>query len=134
MRARRLIRDERGTALVEFALVLPVFLAVLIGIIEMATFFWTRNTLQFAAEEGVRSAMIDTDAAPSAVKAAVLAKLDGATMDPSKVTVSAVLDPYAGVTFMKVTASYAWPSAGITGLLPVDLGSAIGQARMPMVQ
>lgn len=134
MRPQRLIRDERGSVLVEFAFVLPVFIAILIAIIEMATFFWTRSTLQFAAEEGVRTAMIDTSAAPSAVKTAVLAKLNGATMDPSKLTVTAVLDPYAGVNFMKVTASYAWPAAGITGLLPVDLGPAVGQARMPMVQ
>jgi Flp pilus assembly protein TadG len=128
------MRDERGSVLVEFAFVLPVFLAILVAIIEMSTFFWTRNTLQFAAEEGVRTAMVDTSAAPSAVKAAVLAKLDGATMDPANLTVTAVLDPYSGVNFMKVTVTYTWPAAGITGLLPVDLGSAIGQARVPMVQ
>ncbi|WP_448187483.1 TadE/TadG family type IV pilus assembly protein [Azospirillum sp. sgz301742] len=121
--------------MIEFAFALPLLLAILIAIIETATFFWTRNTLQFAAEEGARTALVSTSATTTAVKAAVVAKLNGAAvMDSSKVTVTAVQDTYAGVTFMKVTATYAWPATGITGLLPVDLGSISGQARVPMVQ
>ncbi|PWC52789.1 TadE/TadG family type IV pilus assembly protein [Azospirillum sp. TSO22-1] len=131
---RRLMRDERGAAAVEFALVFPVFIAMLIAIIELATFFWTRNTLQFAAEEAARLAMVNTAATPAAVQAAASAKLGTLTLDPARLTVTAVLDPAGVVTFMKVTTRYAWPNGGITGILPVDLGEAVGEARMPMVQ
>ncbi|HYH38549.1 MAG TPA: TadE/TadG family type IV pilus assembly protein [Azospirillum sp.] len=130
----RLMRDERGAAAVEFALVFPVFIAVLIAIIELATFFWTRNTLQFAAEEAARLAMVNTAATPAAVRAAVSANLGTVAVDPARLTVTAVLDPAGGVAFMKVTARYAWPDGGITGILPVDLGDAVGEARVPMVQ
>jgi len=131
---RRLLRDERGSVLVEFALVLPVFLAVLVAIIEMATFFWTRNTLQFATEEAARLALVNTAAAPAAVKAAAESRLTAASVDAARLTVTAVLDPSGGVNFMRVTARYAWPASGITGLLPVALGDAVGEARVPMVQ
>ena len=134
MRIPGLRRDERGSMAVEFALVLPLFLVLLVAIIELATFFWTRNTLQFAVEEASRLAYVNSAAAPSAVVAAVRGKLKAAALDDGRVSVTAALDPHGGVHFMKVTASYAWPAAGITGLSPVDFGPAVGQARVPMLQ
>ncbi|HYD70397.1 TadE/TadG family type IV pilus assembly protein, partial [Azospirillum sp.] len=134
MMRRRLLRDERGSVLIEFALVLPLFFAVLVAIIETATFFWTRNTLQFAAEEAARLSMVNTATTPAAIKTAVNARLTTISLDPARLTVTAVLDPFGGVKFMKVTARYAWPAGGITGLLPVALGDAVGEARVPMVQ
>jgi len=120
---------------VEFAIVLPVFFALLIGLVEFATYYWARSTLQFATEEAARVAILKTDATRAEIKAVVLAKLDSvASLDPARLTVDAVVDPYGGINFMRVTAQYAWPATGITGLFPYDLGPALGQARMPMVQ
>jgi len=138
VQARRrpgLRRDEGGAVVVEFAIVLPVLLAILIAVTELASYFWTRNTLKFAAEEAARTAMINTKASPAEVKATALAKLNTvASLDPGRLTVTAAVDPYGAVTFMAVTAQYAWPAKGITGLFPFDLGPAVGEARMPMVQ
>lgn len=51
-------RDERGQALVEFALVLPVFLLLVFGLIDVARAVWQENTLAYAAREGTRYAIV----------------------------------------------------------------------------
>lgn len=49
--------DTRGAAAVEFALVFPVFLMFVLGIMEIGRAFWVRSSLQFAVEEAARMAM-----------------------------------------------------------------------------
>ncbi|MCZ2847120.1 TadE/TadG family type IV pilus assembly protein [Modestobacter sp. VKM Ac-2978] len=52
--ARRLL-GERGAAAVEFALVVPVLLLLLVGIMEVSKAFNTQATLSAAAREGART-------------------------------------------------------------------------------
>jgi Flp pilus assembly protein TadG len=62
-RLRRLpLRDRRGVGAVEFALVLPLFLASMIGVIEVGRALWTQNTLQRAVEAAARCATVDATA------------------------------------------------------------------------
>jgi Flp pilus assembly protein TadG len=67
-------KNERGAALVEFALVATVFLTVLFGILEFGRLFWTHNALRDAARRGVRYATIrkDDTAGVDAVKKMVV--------------------------------------------------------------
>ncbi len=51
-------RDDRGQALIEFALVLPVFLLITLGVIDLARAVWQENTLAYAAREGTRYAIV----------------------------------------------------------------------------
>lgn len=53
----RLARDRSGTAAVEFALVLVLFLSILFGIIAFGFQFAARIALSYAAAEGGRSAV-----------------------------------------------------------------------------
>src|SRR6059036_1198865 len=46
------IRDCAGQSIVEFALLLPVFFLVLIGLIELSFVWNSRNTVLFAARDG----------------------------------------------------------------------------------
>jgi Flp pilus assembly protein TadG len=50
--------DERAQALVEFALVLPIFLLLVTGIFDVARAVWQENTLAYAAREGTRYAIV----------------------------------------------------------------------------
>ncbi|HET6425455.1 MAG TPA: TadE/TadG family type IV pilus assembly protein [Planctomycetaceae bacterium] len=50
---------RRAAALVEMALVLPVFLAVVMGIIEFGRGLWVGNMVTNAAREGARMAVLD---------------------------------------------------------------------------
>lgn len=50
--------DERAQALVEFALVMPIFLLLVTGILDVARAVWQENTLAYAAREGTRYAIV----------------------------------------------------------------------------
>jgi Flp pilus assembly protein TadG len=51
-------KNERGAALVEFAIVATVFISVMFGVIEFGRLFWTQNALRDAARRGVRYAAV----------------------------------------------------------------------------
>lgn len=59
-------RKARAAAIVEFAVVLPVLLTILFGIIEYGWVFMIRQTLQNAAREGCRVAILSTTVDPYA--------------------------------------------------------------------
>ncbi len=54
----------RGAAIVEFAVVLPLLLTILFGIIEYGWVFMVRQTLQTSAREGARIAILQTSTDP----------------------------------------------------------------------
>lgn len=55
---RRLVRSERGTAIVEFALIAPILFLVLFGIIEFGRILNTYNQLTQLAGQGARAAVV----------------------------------------------------------------------------
>jgi TadE-like protein len=52
------LRSERGTVLIEFALVVPFLLAVTLCVVDLSRAFWVRNVATQAAREGVRAAVV----------------------------------------------------------------------------
>jgi len=54
---RRLLRDERGAALVEMAMVLPVLMLLILGIIVYGQWLACANALQQSANEGARASL-----------------------------------------------------------------------------
>lgn len=54
---RRLLRDERGAALVEMAMVLPVLMLLVMGIIVYGQWLACANALQQSANEGARASL-----------------------------------------------------------------------------
>jgi len=57
-RGRRLWRSEQGAELIEFALVLPMLLLVVLGIVEFGLLFQRFEVLNNAAREGARMAVL----------------------------------------------------------------------------
>jgi Flp pilus assembly protein TadG len=57
-------RRTRGQALVEFALVLPIFLVILFGIIDLGRYVYTANALGNGAREGARAASVSIRPSP----------------------------------------------------------------------
>jgi Flp pilus assembly protein TadG len=55
------IRGRRGAVAVEFAIVAPVLVAILFGMIELGRAFEMQNVLEVAAREGARFASMDRD-------------------------------------------------------------------------
>lgn len=55
---KRFQSDERGTALVEYAIAATVFLTSMFGVIEFGRALWTHNALSDAARRGARYAVL----------------------------------------------------------------------------
>ncbi len=74
----------------EFALVLPVFMLILFGIIEFGTAFYKQQILTSAVREAARHGIVATDPRPSesVVRARAYAYLDEVGLDASSSTVT----------------------------------------------
>jgi Flp pilus assembly protein TadG len=59
--AMRLLNNERGTSLVEFALVLPLLLLILFGVLDFGKAFNYRNDQTHLAAEGARWAVVNAN-------------------------------------------------------------------------
>lgn len=80
---RRLKRCRSGQALVEFALVAPLFLLLLVGVFEMARAWNIYQVMSNAAREGARAAALANPLiGPDSVLSTVTRML-GTAMDPA---------------------------------------------------
>lgn len=120
----RLASCRRGTAAVEFALILPVFFAFLVGIIEFGRAMWTRQVMQFAVEEAARMSMAETTATQADIAQRAQDNLAG--IDPASVTITATIEA-AAVT---VVASTDFQVLG-GGMLPFGPITMTARARAP---
>ena len=111
---RRWARDTRGATLVEFAIVAPFFLIIVIGIIDFGRLFWVKSTMQFAVEEAARYAMVNSDASTADLEAYATSE---ASM-LSGITFSASSSTSSGVEFRTITASYTF--SFLIPIIPVN--------------
>ena len=83
-------RGEQGAAAVEFAIVLPVLVAILMGTIDWGYYFFTREIVVNASREGARvgSLQFDTDAlARAAATAAAQAYVESMLKGPATISI-----------------------------------------------
>jgi Flp pilus assembly protein TadG len=57
MRVPGFLRRQRGSAVVEMAIIAPIAFLLLIGVIEYSIIFYTTLTMQYAVREGARYAI-----------------------------------------------------------------------------
>jgi Flp pilus assembly protein TadG len=55
---RKTLRGGKGATLVEFALVFPMLMVLIFGIMDFGMYFFVQHSLQFATREGVRLALV----------------------------------------------------------------------------
>jgi Flp pilus assembly protein TadG len=103
-----LLRDDPASALVEFALMTPILVLLLLGILDVGRVMNAYVTLSSAAREGSHAAALHPTAAPSALASAVRSRVQ--PLDPSVLTVEA--------SYWDGTAFVAWPSTGIPASSP----------------
>lgn len=60
------VRDARGAAAVEFAIVLPVLALSVIGAMEVARLIWAQNVLRVAVREAARCSVVQPSICGSA--------------------------------------------------------------------
>lgn len=106
----RRARNDRGTTIVEFALVLPIFLLLVFGIFDFGRYFFVDHTLQYATREGMRLALVgrtltDGNGNPMSREASIIQTIkDKASMavDPS--------DPSLSIYIFQIGSDYSDPS------------------------
>lgn len=94
-RPRRARRRARGQSLVEFALVLPIFLLILSGIMDFGFLLYSRMTVINAAREGARVGITYSET-PTQIPAHVTSQVTGAgggLLNAGMVTVTCVPAP-----------------------------------------
>lgn len=73
---RQLLRDGRAASAAEFAIVLPLLILLLFGIIDVGRFFYELNESEKATQMGARMAIVTTPVSPDLVSASFI---DGTT-------------------------------------------------------
>jgi Flp pilus assembly protein TadG len=114
--------EERGAAALEFALVLPLLLLLVFGIISYAYMFSVRQALTQAAAEGARAAAVAaTGQSATRATAAVNEALDGLDLScgTEGLTCTPVPATCGTAACMRVTVTYAYRDHNpIPNLLP----------------
>jgi Flp pilus assembly protein TadG len=78
-------RDNRGQDLVEFALLLPALLLLLLGIVEFGMVIFAHNTVANAAREGARVGVIPS-ATVADMEQAVIDRTAGLNLTSANIT------------------------------------------------
>ncbi|MET0363530.1 MAG: TadE/TadG family type IV pilus assembly protein [Sphingobium sp.] len=116
-------RDARGAVLIEAAILLPILLMMLVGMINYGLWFMAAHAVQQAANEGARASLAGIDASERQTLAgdAVRQSIGAAgVVNPTLVTTSTSVSG----DFYTVTVSYNVAKAAffVTALLPMPPG------------
>lgn len=114
MLALRSRRSERGSAVVDFVLVMLVLVPLFLGILQVALVLHVRNTLASAASAGARHAAT-LDRGPADGVARTRAEITGAVADRFARDVVAVPAEVAGAPGVLVTVRASVPPLGLWG-------------------
>lgn len=111
---RKMLRREEGTTIVEFALVLPIFLALLLGMINFALLINNHLVAQDAAREAANTAAVTGNVQKALAKGREI--LDLGAFGSSA---SVVVDNPIGVRRIGATVTYTTPvtAPGLGALL-----------------
>ena len=101
-------RNDTGAAAVEFALVVPLLVGLLLGIAEFGRAYYLQATLSGSAREAVRVMALKND--PAAARSAARAAAPTLNLTDAQVVVAPLSCPTpAGTTNAVVTISYTMP-------------------------
>ena len=127
IRRLRAFHDDGAQSLVEFALVLPLFLLIVTGIFDVARAVWQENTLAYASREGTRYAIVH-GAAGNPIVGPCTSCLNPVSNNLSNV-VSAVTSNAVGVYGIDVTIDY--PDGGNNRLQRVTVDATAPFIPLP---
>ncbi len=123
-------RGERGSAVVDFVLVLVVLVPVFLGVLQVALVMHVRNTLASAASEGARYAAT-LDRGPADGAARTRRQIDGAVSGRFADDIEAHPATVDGAPGVEVVVHATVPALGIggPGVSLTVIGHAVEEQR-----
>lgn len=121
-RIRLITADSRGASAVEFALLAPVFLMFLFGLIETSRLIWTSQVVQQSAFKAARCYALEASGCESAADvksyAVAQAAAGGITLAASAVTpqTNATCNSVSGQSAVTITTQF---TTAVPNLLPM---------------
>jgi Flp pilus assembly protein TadG len=136
------IRRDGGQSLIEFAMVLPLLLILVFGIIDFSIGLYDKAVVTNASREGARAGIVfGTDPTTGAVKRLTKAEIEAVALNYCATylvtfgsgTVSAVASGAGGASGTPVTVTVTYPyNFSVIGNLIPSLGSPTFQATSVM--
>jgi Flp pilus assembly protein TadG len=115
------LRGERGASAVEFALIVPLLVLLVLGIAEFGHAFQVQGTLSAAAREGARAMALQNDPAAARPAARNAASALSPSLTNAQIAITPASCPTTGATAnVRVTISYPMPY--LTGFFGSGLG------------
>jgi Flp pilus assembly protein TadG len=134
-RSRRHLPDgrsaERGTALIEFALILPMLLILTVAAVDFGRAFFVKNVVEQAAREGVRLRAVSSSADSALVRARVLQVANASNVTVKTLSITGP-DAARQVTVV-VGVQFNWIFPGVFNLFGANFTNPVsltGQAVM----
>lgn len=119
--------DEAGSTVVEFALVVPILLAIMLGILQYGYHFWALETASATAREAVRRYAVGTQTACTQQEA----RDHAASAALGAVTVTA--PPASPTVGQVITVTVSFQSLDM-GLFPLPHGGVVTQSASARVE
>lgn len=119
---------ERGATAVEFALVLPILLVLVIGIIEFGRAYHVQTTLSNAARDGARVMALQDSA--TAARATAKDSAPGLSLTDSMIAVTPTRCASDTTAAGQVSVTIDYPFALVSGFLPLDDFTLTGRGTM----
>ena len=109
------LRDQRGASAVEFAVIVPLLIVLVLGIAEFGHAFQVHGTLSAAAREGARAMALQND--QTLARAAVLdaASSLNPAIAPHQIVVTPASCPAVGGSSTNVRVTITYPMPFLTG-------------------
>jgi Flp pilus assembly protein TadG len=122
-RRHQVLRSQRGSTAIEFALILPVIATLLFGMIDFGRLLYTKEVLNNAVREAARTGIVaaTTDVPDSVIDTAVTNSIQNSQLlDPANITgiqKTRTADG-AGNRNLAVTVAYTFNFLVVGGLIP----------------
>ena len=126
---KRFGRDARGATAVEFAIVVPVFLTIMLTIWEFGYAQHKLSSIRFAMEKASRSLMVNNAMTEAQLSAQVKSQLS--SIADNNVTITLSSTTVSGATVKKLTGTYS-TKIGVPGLATIPVNwSTVVSTPMP---
>lgn len=127
---RRLRQDRSGASALEFALVAPVLVMLIFGIIEAGRLLYAQHAMGYAVSKAARQAMIHPDYTAEDARALASKHMSLFNTDGLVVTMSD--ETLNGNEYRRIEMSYPYhSSAPLLGAIEIDIRTA-GRAPKPL--